>query len=205
MMKKRVAIPEKLKNKILKEYHYKCAICGVTDPQLHHIDEDPSNNDPKNIIPLCPNCHLIDLHNPTEPMDPRKLSLFRTYKDPTILSPQFHPLFKRIMFLLNFESDKKIEGIDDEIRDLVGFISLLEMGAYYSQKIHKMLERHTGPNFFVTAADYGQEHLPSESESIALDDFYVEQLTQEIPKVVELTVELLRFQPWGLKATPVTK
>src|SRR5687768_10032767 len=109
MKKIRKAIPVKVSTEVLKEYHHKCAVCGVAVPQLHHIDQDPSNNDPRNIIPLCPNCHYIDMHNPTEPMDPRKMSLFRIHKDPTILTPQFHPLFKRIMFLLNFERDNKIE------------------------------------------------------------------------------------------------
>jgi len=42
------------------EKHYKkeCAVCGVTDIlDVHHIDEDRSNNHPSNLIFLCPNDH----------------------------------------------------------------------------------------------------------------------------------------------------
>ncbi|MDQ3011542.1 MAG: HNH endonuclease, partial [Acidobacteriota bacterium] len=78
---------------MLKEFNYRCAICAIDNPQLHHIDETPSNNDPMNLVPLCPNCHLIDQHNPTRTLDPIKLSLFRKFKDPFILKSQFDPLF----------------------------------------------------------------------------------------------------------------
>ncbi len=48
-------------------FNYHCAWCGKDchDPatshdalQVHHIDEDPSNNRPENLIPLCAVCHL---------------------------------------------------------------------------------------------------------------------------------------------------
>ena len=36
----------------------RCAICGFDRiVAIHHIDEDHSNNDPINLIPLCPNHH----------------------------------------------------------------------------------------------------------------------------------------------------
>lgn len=41
-------------------YEKKCANCGfdvVID--VHHIDNDRTNNDITNLIPLCPNCHAI--------------------------------------------------------------------------------------------------------------------------------------------------
>tara|TARA_R110002074_G_scaffold325645_2_gene495943 strand:- start:956 stop:1408 length:453 start_codon:yes stop_codon:yes gene_type:complete len=35
-----------------------CAICGFNKVvAVHHIDENHNNNDPKNLIPLCPNHH----------------------------------------------------------------------------------------------------------------------------------------------------
>jgi hypothetical protein len=52
-MKTRVSIPKPIRDRVLKEYHHRCAIRGEDNPQLHHIDEDPSNNDPLNLIPLC--------------------------------------------------------------------------------------------------------------------------------------------------------
>lgn len=35
-----------------------CAICGATsDLQTHHLDSDPSNNAPSNLMTLCGSCH----------------------------------------------------------------------------------------------------------------------------------------------------
>jgi hypothetical protein len=98
MAKGRPKIPAPIREQVLKEYNHLCAVCGEVNPQLHHIDEDPSNNNPMNLIPLCPNDHLIDVHNPTQPIEPGKLRLLRKYKDPTVLTPQFHPLFVRKNF-----------------------------------------------------------------------------------------------------------
>lgn len=38
MAKKRTDIPKPIREKVLKEYHYLCAVCGQVNPQLHHID-----------------------------------------------------------------------------------------------------------------------------------------------------------------------
>lgn len=42
-------------------YKHECAICGCSDEdmlQVHHIDQDHSNNDVDNLIILCANDHL---------------------------------------------------------------------------------------------------------------------------------------------------
>src|SRR5689334_6368420 len=93
---KRVKIPKPTADAVLKEFNHLCAVCGETSPQLHHIDENPANNDPLNLLPLCPNHHLSDQHNPTAKIDPGILALFRRHKDPTILTPEFDPFFRRI-------------------------------------------------------------------------------------------------------------
>lgn len=37
-----------------------CAECGTSERlHAHHIDGDPSNNDPSNIVTLCASCHLL--------------------------------------------------------------------------------------------------------------------------------------------------
>ena len=43
------------------EHHnHECIICEEKRiVAVHHYDEDNSNNDPKNLIPLCPTCHQV--------------------------------------------------------------------------------------------------------------------------------------------------
>jgi hypothetical protein len=53
----RTAVPEELKSEILSRSNNRCCVCQTPFVVLHHIDEDPSNNDIDNIAPLCPNCH----------------------------------------------------------------------------------------------------------------------------------------------------
>ena len=93
MKKERTKIPKKTRDAILKEYHHKCAICHANPPapELHHIDEDPSNHDPLNILPLCPNCHSSQLNS-------RVLSLYRKYKSREILSVEFETLLGKAAF-----------------------------------------------------------------------------------------------------------
>ncbi len=50
-----------------KEYEHKCAVCGWCEDErvleVHHIDEDRTNNDVINLIILCPICHkYLTLH-----------------------------------------------------------------------------------------------------------------------------------------------
>jgi len=40
------------------EWKHECAVCGFNKIiSVHHLDEDHTNNDIKNLIPLCPNHH----------------------------------------------------------------------------------------------------------------------------------------------------
>ena len=142
MAKKRVAASAKVREAVLKEYNHRCAICGTDQPQLHHIDEDPSNNDPANLLPLCPNCHLSDHHNPTVSIGPELLALFRKHKNPTILLPQFLPLYKRVTFLFEIEpGDGPTKELEARVDELKGFVASLEMGDFYKVKIGKLLNR----------------------------------------------------------------
>ncbi|MDT0294886.1 HNH endonuclease [Mesonia ostreae] len=60
--KKRIPIPKvaKVKAELQKEIGSICPFCTNDDVghfQIHHIDEDPSNNDTFNLLLLCPTCH----------------------------------------------------------------------------------------------------------------------------------------------------
>ncbi|MEP5339259.1 MAG: HNH endonuclease [Algibacter sp.] len=65
MMKKRklrTPIPQlsKVKAELQKEIDSVCPFCDNNDVghfQIHHIDEDPSNNEQINLLFLCPTCH----------------------------------------------------------------------------------------------------------------------------------------------------
>lgn len=58
--KRRKSIPLKTRAVLQKEINSKCPFCFNEDVehfQIHHIDEDPSNNEHGNLLMLCANCH----------------------------------------------------------------------------------------------------------------------------------------------------
>ncbi len=59
MAKTRKAFPVKLENKILYKSARTCCICRVPRKpvEIHHIDQDPSNNVENNLVAICRNCH----------------------------------------------------------------------------------------------------------------------------------------------------
>ena len=59
-MKKRISIPPKTKKYLQKEINSECPICQnqeIGHFEIHHIDENPSNNKFENLLMLCPICH----------------------------------------------------------------------------------------------------------------------------------------------------
>lgn len=59
MTKRRIPIPEETAAEILFQQDHTCCICQVRGRhvQLHHLDEDPSNNAKANLAVLCTECH----------------------------------------------------------------------------------------------------------------------------------------------------
>jgi len=199
-MTRRVSIPKNLRDAVLKEYSHQCAICAQKDPQLHHIDEDPSNNVLENLIPLCPNCHLNDIHNPTAKLSVGKLRLFRKYKDPFILKPQFEPIYQRFRFLNEIEKSDFHEPIRECIKEGVAFIKEFEMGDFYSKKIEGLLNRPciiTAP--FISPFDehdeYKQKLERRRQEKIRNEK--VVELVECREEVFALLIEMLRYQKWN--------
>jgi hypothetical protein len=184
MAKTRVSIPKEIKEKVLKEFSHRCAICGADDPQIHHIDEDPSNNEQDNLIPLCPNHHLTDQHDPTSGIPFYRMKLFREYKDPTILGAQFQPLYKRLTYLFDINDNSKDEELIEDSEQLIKFVSFLEMGEFYSDELRKLLSSPVRVYFD------GVSGRESEKE-------FREQLKANRNKALDLIIELLRYQSWG--------
>lgn len=187
MSKARVAVPRNIKDQVFKEFSHKCAICGAGNPQIHHMNEDPSDNDPDNLIPLCPNHHLTDQHNPTGRLPFHQLKLFRQYKDPTILEPEFQPLYKRLVFLFDINDASQINEVEEHSRQLAKFVSFLEMGKFYSDEIQKLI----GP--FMRVLFDGS---PSDGKSEAA---IIRNVIANRQKTLELIMELLRYQKWAAK------
>jgi len=56
--KNRVEIPPEVSARVLFESDRICCICRQKRPvQIHHMDENPANNDPENLAVLCLDCH----------------------------------------------------------------------------------------------------------------------------------------------------
>jgi hypothetical protein len=190
-----------VRDAVLREFNHRCAICGADRPQIHHIDENPGNNDLENLLPICPNCHLTDQHNPTVPADPEKLALFRRYKDPAILAPEFEPLFARMRFLAWIADSEDTEELEKKARELEDFVSYLEMGEFYSRLILEHLEASSRGRVRVIGGgpDPGGEEADRKFEVN-----YRQQLRSAQPEVYRLVVELLRYQNWSRSTVPNT-
>ena len=191
---RRRAISASVQHAVLKEFNHRCALCGEDRPQVHHIDENPANNDSLNLLPLCPNCHLTDQHNPTAPIDPAKLALFRRFKDPAILTPQFEPLFARTRFLDQLHTITDPPTIKKLIQELVEFVRVLEMGQFYAARIVDLLQEP--PSYEVLA--FGHNTVDVGRLKADQEQNYRERLRDAQPKVIELVVELLKYQKWTL-------
>jgi 5-methylcytosine-specific restriction endonuclease McrA len=52
---------QKIKNVILFIHGYECFVCNAVsiNNHVHHIDQNNGNNDPFNLLPLCPDCHRM--------------------------------------------------------------------------------------------------------------------------------------------------
>lgn len=60
MAKARKSIPQKTKSLLQQEINSQCPICdnqNVDHFEIHHIDGNPENNSPDNLLMLCPICH----------------------------------------------------------------------------------------------------------------------------------------------------
>jgi hypothetical protein len=192
MIKKREAIPKPVREQVLGEYKHRCAICNGDRPQLHHIDENPSNYNIINLIPLCPNCHLRDQHNPTAGIDIGRLELFRKYKDPIILSSQFYPLYRRLMFFYNIKDDASCDDLDKQAIELIGFVGALKMGNFYGKQLEGLIlspARGLAITFGEPNAVFTERVEEHRRECI-------DKLRRNVGSAESLLIELLRYQDW---------
>lgn len=57
MKKNRIEIPPDIAQQVLVKSRHTCCVCREVQGQIHHIDEDPSNNKIDNLAVLCVSCH----------------------------------------------------------------------------------------------------------------------------------------------------
>lgn len=192
---KRDPIPKGKREQVLKEYRHRCAVCASDRPQVHHIDENPKNNDLQNLIPLCPNCHLRDQHDPTAGIDLGILKLFRKYKDPIILSPQFNPLYRRFRYLYTDISNTRSEILEELSNELIRFVKSINMGEFYGTQLNNLLS--SPPRGYITFTGDPEENRIRGVEEHKRE--YIEKLLTNTVAAEGLLVELLRYQGWKYK------
>jgi len=78
-IKKRQEIPKKIQDEILTKAKHRCCICGNSGVQLHHIDENPKNNEIGNIAVLCAEHHAEVHGNLTKKITPSQLRLYMAF------------------------------------------------------------------------------------------------------------------------------
>ncbi len=191
----RPTVPKTLKEALLDEYDHRCAICGGDRPHVHHIDEDSSHNALDNLLPLCPNCHLRDQHNPTRKVDIPKLQLFRQYKDPAILKPQFHPIYLRQRFLDSITpGEDSVTDLESHAKELIEFIEALEMGDFYGKRLAELVGP---PSRAIIMSFDAESRLRYDNQRRSANSDYREQLIRNREAAQSLLVELLRYQGWA--------
>ena len=190
----RESIPKKIKDNLLDEYNHKYAVCGSDRPHIHHVNEDPSDSSINNLLPLCPNCHLSDQHNPTRKIDIPKLQLFRRYKDPVILKPQFDPIYVRQIFLKDIlTSDESVDVIEKQAEELIEFVKVLQMGDFYSNRLNQLIGPLNRAMFF--SLNTGPDENYNRQLRSANTD-YRNKIVSNRDDAIGLLVELLRYQNW---------
>jgi hypothetical protein len=193
MLKSRTSVPRSVKESVLKEFNHRCAVCAAEKPHLHHIDEDRNNNEVWNLLPLCPNAHRIDPHDPTKPLEASKLRLLRAYRDPSILKPQFHPIYRRLSFLDEMSESEPCETLHEKVEEAVNYLVSFEMGVYYGGRVHELLRLAPCTYNFTARSGVTERMRQAELEH---DQQYRDQLRRARDEVYFLVVEMLRFQKW---------
>lgn len=196
MPKDRVDIPKATQDSVLKEYSHSCAVCGARDPQLHHINNDPSNNDRLNLIPLCPNHHLNGQHRSHYAIHPERLLLFRIYKHLGILAPQFTPLFNRMRFLDDTSDGANVDKLIEAGKDLCELVAAHVMGDFYAKQLQRKLPFRPSPETY-PHPDSTYE-IAFYAELKELNQEYLSELRKVRDEVHSIVIEMLWYQPWAI-------
>jgi hypothetical protein len=128
-------------------------------------------------------------------MDTGRVVLFRRFKDPAILSPQFEPLYCRLGFLdeLNVETTE-LDLLENSASELIDFVSALHMGGFYSERLRELL----GPVAHVTVVTSATTDAEIRQWRREHHLEYIDRLAAGRDEALRLCTELLRYQEWTL-------
>lgn len=196
--KDRPTVPKATREEVLKLFDNQCAICDDPHPQMHHIDGDPSNNDPMNLLPLCASCHQTDHHNASHRgHTPEVLRLLRRYRNTSVLEPEFRPLSDALDFLRNAE-DADRDSLTSGATRLRDLVESMEMGDYYGDQIWKLIS--PPPSVGVLNISGRPDPALEAREKKRREEWYENyraQLVENRDEVERLVVEQVRYQPWS--------
>jgi hypothetical protein len=162
------------------------------------VREDRTNNEELNLLPLCPSCHLTDLHDPTAPVDRLKLRLFREYRDISILAPEFHPIFRRLRFVLDPESLQSVDEAHTQVTDLIAFLHQFDKGQYYHVQVNELLTVRPYREWVASLDEPDGAHAARKRDHDERElARFKRAVAEQRAKVMGFVVEMLTYQPWA--------
>lgn len=194
MAKLRTSIPKQTREAVLREFNHRCALCGADRPHLHHIDQNPSNSDAANLIPLCATCHLTDQHDASNAVPEGKLRFFRVHKHRLILRPQFNSVWRRMEFLWSVSDAESGRALEERAEELASLVSHLSMGPFFAERVMRLLRAPSTGRMLVVGDPVSEARYDAEVREDERN--YRDQLRRARPEVEALIVELLDHQTW---------
>jgi len=130
-------VPSSIRTKVLLRCKGKCENCGEDfgdlAPDIAHIDGNPMNNDPSNLMVLCPNCHRkMDKLSEARPSTPfigegRKFDLEKLLRNLNALNELSDPQTRLMLVekIRNQTTDLPHDGMPHDIRNAISQLLLI--------------------------------------------------------------------------------
>jgi len=206
MVIERASIPKKIKNYVFLYSRHECCLCdkkvsGKYESNIHHINNDPSDNNIDNLILLCPNCHSIVTRGDYKPND---LIIIRDAKYKTIGIKDF--LEDKEGPELSFETkfnlklDKLLTNLEEkgnyiETNDLIDDIIMIVKTEIEKWNVPSV--RYATKNLFLKLYPYNKKNYLSELYYIFEDLFlYAYRQRKHILGTMINVFNIILFSSW---------
>lgn len=188
--KKRTAVRKDMRDKVLVEFNHRCVCCDAPYYNIHHIDEDPSNNAEDNLIILCPNCHQGRVHGNSIMITPEQLKMYKRMKSKSVFKPIYSAIKSRIKFIETDEYERlTYDEITTKLDDLIKFIGTLNQGVYYEQELKRCLSREPRICFTDTPISIRQQQTQE------IENRYKKKIKDKKEGILKLVLECIEVQP----------